>query len=128
MSNTSGIQDRPRAEQEAGRAPSGEALLRITDLRKHFPTRRPGIITRPDAPVKAVDGISLEVRPGETVGLVGESGCGKSTAGRTMLRLLDPTSGTIEFAGEDITTRRGRRSCAGCVARCRWSSRTPTAR
>jgi peptide/nickel transport system ATP-binding protein len=109
MSNTSGIQDRPQPRDHAAPAPSGDALLRLTDLCKHFPTRRPGIITRPDAPVKAVDGISLEVRPGETVGLVGESGCGKSTAGRTMLRLLDPTSGTIEFAGEDVTTVEGHR-------------------
>ena len=109
MSNTSGIQDRPQPSDDAAAAPSGEALLRLTDLCKHFPTRRPGIITRPDAPVKAVDGISLEVRPGETVGLVGESGCGKSTAGRTMLRLLDPTGGTIEFAGEDVTTVQGNR-------------------
>ena len=109
MSNPSGIQDRPQPRDDAAAAPSGEALLRLTDLCKHFPTRRPGIITRPDAPVKAVDGISLEVRPGETVGLVGESGCGKSTAGRTMLRLLDPTSGTIEFDGEDVTTVQGNR-------------------
>jgi peptide/nickel transport system ATP-binding protein len=109
MSNTSGIQDRPQPTDSTDSAPRGEALLRLTDLTKHFPTRRPGIITRPDAPVKAVDGISLEVRPGETVGLVGESGCGKSTAGRTMLRLLDPTSGTIEFAGEDVTTVEGHR-------------------
>jgi peptide/nickel transport system ATP-binding protein len=109
MSNTSGIQDRPQPTGSTDSAPRGEALLRLTDLTKHFPTRRPGIITRPDAPVKAVDGISLEVRPGETVGLVGESGCGKSTAGRTMLRLLDPTSGTIEFAGEDVTTVEGHR-------------------
>jgi peptide/nickel transport system ATP-binding protein len=109
MSNTSGIQDRPQPMGSTDPAPRGEALLRLTDLTKHFPTRRPGIITRPDAPVKAVDGISLEVRPGETVGLVGESGCGKSTAGRTMLRLLDPTSGTIEFAGEDVTTVEGHR-------------------
>jgi peptide/nickel transport system ATP-binding protein len=109
MSNTSGIQDRPQPTGSTDSAPRGEALLRLTDLCKHFPTRKPGIITRPDAPVKAVDGISLEVRPGETVGLVGESGCGKSTAGRTMLRLLDPTSGTIEFAGEDVTTVEGHR-------------------
>jgi peptide/nickel transport system ATP-binding protein len=109
MSNTSGIQDRSQPMASTDPAPRGEALLRLTDLTKHFPTRKPGIITRPDAPVKAVDGISLEVRPGETVGLVGESGCGKSTAGRTMLRLLDPTSGTIEFAGEDVTTVEGHR-------------------
>jgi peptide/nickel transport system ATP-binding protein len=88
-------------------APTGEALLRITDLRKHFPQKRPGIIARADAPVRAVDGISLHVRRGETVGLVGESGCGKSTAGRTMLKLLEPTGGRIEFEGRDVTDASG---------------------
>ena len=101
MDTTPRVQDAPAPQQSADRA--GAPLLRITDLQKHFPQRRPGIISRPDAPVKAVDGISLDVRRGETVGLVGESGCGKSTAGRTMLRLLEPTGGTIEFDGEDVT-------------------------
>ncbi|TWP34869.1 ABC transporter ATP-binding protein [Leekyejoonella antrihumi] len=85
----------------------GETVLKITDLQKHFPQMKPGIIRRPDAPVKAVDGISLEVHRGETIGLVGESGCGKSTAGRTMLKLLEPTGGKIEFAGQDITHVKG---------------------
>jgi oligopeptide/dipeptide ABC transporter ATP-binding protein len=85
----------------------GEILLQVTDLRKHFPVKKPGIIRRPDDPVKAVDGITLEVRRGETLGLVGESGCGKSTAGRTILRLLEPTSGTITFAGVDVTRADG---------------------
>ena len=82
-------------------------VLRVTDLQKYFPVKKSGIIQRPDEPIRAVDGLSLSVRQGETVGLVGESGCGKSTAGRTMLKLLEPTGGTIEFEGEDITHASG---------------------
>jgi peptide/nickel transport system ATP-binding protein len=82
---------------------TGPPLLKVVGLQKHFPQFRQTLIRHADAPVKAVDGIDLSLWPGETIGLVGESGCGKSTAGRTLLRLLDPTGGTIEFAGKDIT-------------------------
>ncbi len=81
----------------------GAPLLRITDLKKHFPQFKQTLVKRPDNPVRAVDGVSFELRRGQTLGLVGESGCGKSTVGRTLLRLLEPTSGTIEFEGKDIT-------------------------
>ena len=81
-----------------------EPLVRVTDLVKHFPITRGILFQREIASVKAVDGISFEVQPGETLGLVGESGCGKSTTARLLLRLIDPTGGTIEFDGQDITT------------------------
>jgi len=77
-------------------------LLKVTDLKKHFPITETGFFRKEIGSVKAVDGISLEVYPGETLGLVGESGCGKSTASRAILRLLEPTSGEIEFNGTDI--------------------------
>src|SRR5512145_2171971 len=72
------------------------ALLEVKDLRWHFPIYR-GLIQRVVGHVKAVDGVSLSLRVGEVLGLVGESGCGKTTVGRTILRLYDPTSGEIFF-------------------------------
>jgi len=101
--STSTPVDANRAAGAASGGTHGDALMTVTDLHKFFPVTRGGLIRRKVGDVKAVDGIHLDVARGETVGLVGESGSGKSTAGRTMLKLLQPTSGTIEFEGRDIT-------------------------
>ncbi|OFW32914.1 MAG: peptide ABC transporter substrate-binding protein [Acidobacteria bacterium RIFCSPLOWO2_12_FULL_60_22] len=81
--------------------PPNNVLLKVSDLRKHFPVRR-GLFAQVSGYVKAVDGISLEIRNGETLGLVGESGCGKTTAGRTILRLIEPTGGDVLFQGTPV--------------------------
>ena len=80
-----------------------QPLLQVRDLTKHFPITSGIILQRRVGAVKAVDGVSFDVKRGETLGLVGETGCGKSTTARLLVRLLDPTSGTIEFEGEDIS-------------------------
>ena len=77
-------------------------LLDVAGLKKHFPLRK-GLLSRGGGKVYAVDGVSFHINQGETLGLVGESGCGKSTVGRTVLRLLDPTEGSIRLNGRDIT-------------------------
>jgi oligopeptide/dipeptide ABC transporter ATP-binding protein len=77
-------------------------LLEVTDLKKHFPIHK-GVFSKVSGQVYAVDGVSFSIGRGETLGLVGESGCGKSTVGRTLLRLLEPTSGSVRIGGEDIT-------------------------
>ncbi|MBO8128404.1 MAG: dipeptide ABC transporter ATP-binding protein [Peptococcaceae bacterium] len=82
--------------------PAAEPLLKVEELRKYFPIQK-GIIPHTAAQVRAVDGVSLQVYEGEILGLVGESGCGKSTFGRLIVRLLEPTGGKIIFRGKDIT-------------------------
>ena len=77
-------------------------VLEVKDLKKHFPIQK-GLLRRTAGHVFAVDGVSFSIAPGETLGLVGESGCGKSTVGRTVLRLIEPTAGSITLDGEDIT-------------------------
>ena len=86
--------------------PGATPLVEVRDLVKHFPVRG-GILQRTVGFVQAVDGVSFDIRRGETLGLVGESGCGKTTVGRLLLRLIDPTSGTIRFDGRDITSVSG---------------------
>jgi len=82
---------------------SDKTLLKVTDLQRHFPFREVQGLRMVRATVKAVDGISFTVKEGQTLGLVGESGCGKSTTSRLVTRLDEPTAGTIEFGGRDIT-------------------------
>jgi oligopeptide transport system ATP-binding protein len=82
-------------------ANQNEVLLRVEDLKMHFPIYR-GVFQRQVGAVRAVDGVSFEVYRGETLGLVGESGCGKSTTGRTILQLYKPTAGSVHFEGKDL--------------------------
>src|SRR3954452_22758798 len=81
----------------------GDELLVVEDLKKHFPVTRGIIFQKEVASVKAVDGVTFTVRDGETLGVVGESGCGKSTMARCVMRLLDPSAGRVVFRGQDIT-------------------------
>src|SRR5690554_1724736 len=81
---------------------SNETLLEVKNLVKHFPITKGIIFSKQVGAVKAVDGVSFTVKKGETLGLVGESGCGKTTTGRVVLRLIEPTSGDVWFDGKNV--------------------------
>ncbi len=84
-----------------------ETLLKVENLQKYFPIRKGIVVQKHVGDVKAVDGVSFDIRRGETLGMVGESGCGKSTIGRTILRLLEPTKGTVTFEGKILNDLSG---------------------
>lgn len=96
-----------------------EPLLRVEGLKKYFPIRK-GILSRVSGHVKAVDDVSFYVNEGETLGIVGESGCGKSTTGRMLMRLLEPSEGKVIFNGKELTSisnddmRKARREIQWC--------------
>jgi oligopeptide transport system ATP-binding protein len=81
----------------------GQTLVSVKDLKMYFPVTSGLIFQHKVADVKAVDGVSFDIKRGETLGLVGESGCGKSTTGRAVLQLYHPTAGSVEFGGQDLT-------------------------
>ena len=80
-----------------------DEILRVEDLKVHFPLMKGVVIQRQVGTVKAVDGVSFAIQRGETLGLIGESGCGKSTMGLAVLRMLEPTAGRVLFEGRDVT-------------------------
>lgn len=92
-----------------------EYLVEVNDLKQYFPIKTGFGKT---IPLKAVDGVSFAIKPGETLGLVGESGCGKTTVGRSLLQLYKPTGGDVIFKGEKVTDK----NIKYCARRCRWYS------
>jgi oligopeptide/dipeptide ABC transporter ATP-binding protein len=98
----------PTAPEPEKTTDSRQPLVRLTGIKKHFPITQGIILQREVGRVHAVDGIDLDVYPGETLGVVGETGCGKSTLARVVCRLLPPTEGTVEFDGSDVTNLKGK--------------------
>jgi len=102
------MKSQPREKVIAGaNIATGDALLQVRNLKMHFPINKGIIFQRQVGAVKAVDGLNFDLFKGETLGLVGESGCGKSTTGRAILQLYRPTAGEVLFEGKDLTTLRG---------------------
>jgi oligopeptide transport system ATP-binding protein len=102
--------------------PGGRKLVEVRGLKMHFPIVG-GLLRRQVGAVKAVDGVSFDIYEGETLGVVGESGCGKSTCGRAVLRLYDITEGSIRIDGTEIG-KMSQTQLRRCARRCRWCSRT----
>ncbi len=96
-----------REQTQTQTASQDDVLVSVQDLQMYFPVRSGIIFQRKVADIKAVDGVSFEIRRGETLGLVGESGCGKTTTGRCILQLYKPTAGQVLFEGQDLTTLKG---------------------
>src|SRR5689334_25027949 len=107
----------PASHGAQGGAGNGEPILEVHDLKKYFPIKSSGIIRRSIGSVQAVDGVSFQVQKGSALGLVGESGCGKSTTGRLITRLYDPTSGSMKFDGREIRSEERRVGKEGRSAR-----------
>jgi peptide/nickel transport system ATP-binding protein len=99
-----------------------DPLVKATNLKEYFPIKE-GLFSSTKNYVKAVDDVTIEIQKGETFGLVGESGCGKTTLGRVLIHLIPPTSGTLVFMGRTSPTS-ARRSCASFDRTCRSCSRT----
>ena len=105
-----------------------EPLLSVAGLTKHFPVKRGIVFQSAVGTVRAVDGVTFDVAPGETLALVGESGCGKSTTGRMVLRLIEATRRHDPLRRPATCAPSTAARCATCAATCRSSSRTPTPR